>query len=63
MVCQLDKDLVCQRLDTRFDVAVFPLRDTDGIRDLLLRQVMVFPQVFDPVFQIDTTFKEGSFMV
>ena len=46
---QLVQDFIRQRLNSRLQIAVFPLGNTDGISHLLLGQVVVFPQIPDSV--------------
>ena len=51
IIRQLHQQFVRQRLRSRFDVAVFALGNTDRVRDLLLGQVGIIPQILDPVVQ------------
>ena len=53
---QFNEKFVSQRLCSGFHIAVFSLCDTDGICNLLLRQIGVFAKVFDSIVQADTTF-------
>lgn len=46
---QPNQNLVGQRLRAGLNIAVLPLRNPNGIGDVLLRVIMVLPQIFDPV--------------
>ena len=48
-VSKFDKDIRGKLLSPGFEIAVFSLRNTDGIRDLLLRKIVIFTQIPDSV--------------
>ena len=47
---QLDENFIGERLCFCFDITVFSLGDPYRICNLLLRQIMIFEQVFDSAF-------------
>ena len=51
-VRQLYQQLIRQLLGSSFDIAVFPLGNADGIRNPLLSQVVILPQIPDSVLHI-----------
>ena len=51
VIRQSNEQFIRQLLGPGFDVAVFSLRDADGIGNLLLGQIRIFPQILYPVVQ------------
>lgn len=49
MVGQLHEQFIGELLGAGFQIAVFSLGDADAVSDLLLGQVVILPQIPDPV--------------
>ena len=43
------QQLICKRLRTGFNIAIFSLRDPDGRGDLLLRKVVILTEILDSI--------------